>query len=330
MNLGQGVVARRVAVISTSYPSVTDDAAGHFVQSEVRRRVSEGCEVTVFAPQSRRNRAQDGARIVEIPHWGAFGSPGALARLRWRPDRWLGVILFVLLARRALRRYGPFDYGIAHFLVPSLWPIGSSFSPLLETVVHGSDLRLVERMPRFLRTLVLRGFDADNRTVRCVSQDLANRLSRLVHSRLARRIRVEISPIDVRVDLTRSELREMLGIGPERLVIIAARLVPSKRVDVALQAALSLSDSRVVVCGDGPEYRRLKKRFSAATFLGRLPRHQLLEWIAAADLLLCASRDEGAPTVIREARALGVPVVATAAGDLEKWAETDAGLCVVP
>jgi glycosyltransferase involved in cell wall biosynthesis len=185
-------------------------------------------------------------------------------------------------------------------------------------------------MPYFLRKIVLRRLEDAKTTVRCVSSELADRLSRLVHSRLTPRIRVEISPIDVHVDLTRSELRKMLGIGPEPLVIIAARLVPSKRVDVALQAATLLPGARVVVCGNGPEFRRLKKRFSAATFLGRLPRQQLLEWIAAADLLLCASRDEGAPSVVREARALGVPVVATTAGDLKKWAETDVGLSVVP
>ncbi len=324
------VIARRVAVISTSYPSATDDAAGHFVQTEVRRIVSEGCEVTVIAPQSRRSRDQDVARIVEIPHWGAFGPPGALSRLRWRPDRWLGVILFVFLARRALRKFGPFDAGIAHFIVPSFWPICSAFSAPLEIVIHGSDLRLVESLPHFLRSLVLGGLQDAKTTVRCVSRELADRLSRLFHGRLAPRIRVEISPIDVHVELTRSELRKMHGIGPERLVIIAARLVPSKRVDVALQAAALLPGARVVVCGDGPESRRLKKRFPTATFLGKLPRHQMLEWIAAADLLLCASRDEGAPSVVREARTLGIPVVATAAGDLEKWAETDAGLRVVP
>ena len=46
-------------------------------------------------------------------------------------------------------------------------------------------------------------------------------------------------------------------------------------------------------------------------------------WIRASDLVVSASREEGAPTVVREARALGTPVVTTAAGDLVKWAELD-------
>ena len=46
--------------------------------------------------------------------------------------------------------------------------------------------------------------------------------------------------------------------------------------------------------------------------------------------LLHTSSAEGAPTVIREARALGVPVVACAAGDVASWAESDDGIFVSP
>jgi glycosyltransferase involved in cell wall biosynthesis len=51
-----------------------------------------------------------------------------------------------------------------------------------------------------------------------------------------------------------------------------------------------------------------------------------LAWISCADYLVSASRLEGAPTAVREARALGVPVVAAPSGDLMEWARTDAGI----
>jgi glycosyltransferase involved in cell wall biosynthesis len=47
-------------------------------------------------------------------------------------------------------------------------------------------------------------------------------------------------------------------------------------------------------------------------------------------VLLSASRHEGAPTVVREARALGTPVVACAAGSLAALAESDDGIWIVP
>ena len=63
---------------------------------------------------------------------------------------------------------------------------------------------------------------------------------------------------------------------------------------------------------------------------GRVPRDVALAWIAAADVLLSASRDEGAPSVVREARTLGTRVVAVAAGDLREWSRFDPGLTVIP
>jgi glycosyltransferase involved in cell wall biosynthesis len=326
----QKSLIRRIAVISTSYPSDIDDSAGHFVKAEVDHYLSEGHHVTLFVPRAYRHNRVPGLRIVELCHLGAFGAPGAIARLRWRPDRWLGVLLFVILARRALRHYGSFDFGVAHFLVPSFWPICSNFSASLEAVVHGSDLHLLEKLPRVKRQLILRGFNSEARTVRCVSTNLAQRLVRLIGEQFPISIRVAPSPIAVPTHRGKQAQREALGIGPESLVVIVARLIRSKRVDVALQAATLLPTAKVVVCGDGPERRRLKQRFPDVTFCGHLPRAKVLEWIAASDLVLCASRAEGAPTVVREARALGVPVVATAAGDLESWAQTDAGLWIVP
>ena len=56
---------------------------------------------------------------------------------------------------------------------------------------------------------------------------------------------------------------------------------------------------------------------------------EALTWIAAADVLLSASRSEGAPSVVREARALGVPVAAARVGDLPAWAQADAGLFLI-
>jgi teichuronic acid biosynthesis glycosyltransferase TuaC len=54
-----------------------------------------------------------------------------------------------------------------------------------------------------------------------------------------------------------------------------------------------------------------------------------LTWIAAADLVLSASNREGAPTVIREARALGATAVSVSAGDLSTQAEDDPALYVL-
>jgi teichuronic acid biosynthesis glycosyltransferase TuaC len=319
---------QRVAFISTSYPSDDDDCAGHFVRAEVRRALDEGHDVTVIAPKARRAYHDDAARIIALPHLGAFGTPGALARLRWRPDRWIGAFLWVMTARWTLRRLGPFDRCVAHFLVPGCWPIGSSAPARLEGVVHGSDLRLLEALPGWPRRCVVNRLRLLRPSVRCVSEDLARRLTKLLGADHDVPITVSPSPIDVPQLPDRAQLRSQLGVGSERLVVIASRLIQSKRVDIALRAALRQPQAKVVVCGGGPELARLRRRFPNAQFFGQLPRRRVLEWIAASDLVVSASRDEGAPTVVREARALGVPVLAAPAGDIAKWAEADPGISV--
>ncbi len=321
---------RHIAFITTSYPSDDDDVAGHFVRAEVRRYTFEGHRVTVFAPAAQRHPKGYAERVIGIAHWGAFGSPGASARLRLRPDRWLGAVLFVLQARRALYEQGPFDEVVAHFLLPSYWPICKEHMALSRVVVHGSDLRLLERLPGVVRAHVLARLESDSPTIQCVSHALQDRLNRLSRGRLHSRICVATSPIDVPELPAKAQLRDSLGLGEEPLILVVARLIRSKRVEVALRAALRVPGARIVVCGDGPEYWHLSRDFPTVTFLGQTARSQTLMWIGAADVLLSASRDEGAPTVVREARALGVPVVTTAAGDLLRWAEIDPGLHVVP
>jgi glycosyltransferase involved in cell wall biosynthesis len=93
-----------------------------------------------------------------------------------------------------------------------------------------------------------------------------------------------------------------------------------------VRLALSRAPSRIVVLGDGPLAPALARLDPSVTALGQRLRPEALAWIAAADLVVSASRNEGAPTVIREARALGVPVLAVPAGDLRAWAATDPGI----
>lgn len=323
-------MSERIAVISTSYPSQRGDAAGHFVHSEVKRLLAAGHEVHVFAPGSA-GPASDGATLHWLADRGAFGWPGALTRLKERPARWLGVGEFCLRARAALRRHAPFTRLQAHFLAPCAWPLALCAEPSteLELIGHGSDVRLFCRLPSPLRTRIARAWLARGARLRVTSAELAGAL-RLANPELSGALRVEASPIDVEGVPTREGARHALGIPEAKpLALIASRLVPEKRVGVALQALALLDELSVVVVGDGPELASLQARFPSVHFTGYLPRAQALCWIAAADVLVSASAHEGAPSVVREARALAVPVVAVTAGDLAEWAKTDRGLLLL-
>lgn len=318
----------RIAVITTSYPLHEAQAAGHFVAAEAQDLCAAGHDVVVIAPGSATAAGGLSPRVLRVSGGGLFGPPGVLARVRANPLRARGALAFTLQARRLLTSRGPFDRVIAHWLIPCAWPIALEVAPRLEAVAHGSDVRLLCALPAPLRrhiggTLVRAGV-----TVRCVSESLREVLVAATTPSLHAFTRVEPSPIRVPSPADdRDTLRARLGVSTgARLALVVARLVPGKRVSTALDAVAHLPGVEVVVIGDGPLLPELRARFPQVRFTGELSRSQTLEWIATANVLVSASLLEGAPTVVREARALGVPVVACPAGDLTLWAEGDSGL----
>jgi teichuronic acid biosynthesis glycosyltransferase TuaC len=327
-------LSERVAVISTSYPREPGDASGHFVAAEVKRLVRAGHEVSVFVPGTGPSESH-GAHLHWIADGGAFGWPGALTRLSEDPRRALGASAFAARAVTALRAAGSFGRVQAHFLLPCAWPIATlAFSKAsatqLELVGHGSDVRLFCRLPARLRRHIARAWLTRSARLRVTSSELAE-LLRTASPELSASVHVEPSPIDVEGVPDRETARRTLGLRESTpLALIVARLIPSKRVALALRALALLDEISVVVVGDGPELESLRRAFPSVHFTGRLARPQTLSYIAAADVLVSASAEEGAPSVVREARALGVKVVSVAAGDLAEWAKSDPGLLLVP
>jgi glycosyltransferase involved in cell wall biosynthesis len=338
-------VTERVVVVTSSYPADRDDPSGHFVASDVQRLRGAGHEVLVLAPRIANERSggfsrtspddaaigPSGERIEWLPGGDAFGWPGVMARLAERPMRAAGVLSFVARARSVLRRSGPWDRLVAHFVVPSVWPIADGLAPAchLEAVLHGSDVRLAARLPGVIRRRIARTLARFE--VRCTSEDLRRELETAFGRELARNARVEPPPLDLPSSLGRGCARRELCVKEDaRLLVVAGRLVPGKRARVALRAARLVPGASVVVVGDGPERAVLERDFPDVHFVGKVGRTRALVWLAAADALVVASREEGAPSVVREARALGTPVVALPSGDLDVWQRNDPGLLVVP
>lgn len=324
-----------IVVVTTSYPEHPGDAQGHFVAAEVRR-LAEAASVTVLAPgQSRPALGRE--RVVSLGGSSAFGFPGALQRLRQAPWRAFSAGSFVARADAWLRRAEPPSLLVAHFLLPCGVPLGTRRAggvTSLEVVVHGSDARLFAALPAIGRAWIARELTRGRPRLRFVSTELQS----LVLGRMPaeqRRVleplsRVEPCAIDVPRGLSRAAARQQLGVSHDaRLAVVVARLVAGKRVDVAVEACRRLPGLRVVVVGDGPLRGELERRFPGAKFVGQLARPGALAWLAAADVLVSASLWEGAPTVVREARALGTEVVCLEAGDVRRWAETDPGIHVV-
>jgi glycosyltransferase involved in cell wall biosynthesis len=233
---------------------------------------------------------------------------------------------FAPRVRRLLRALGPADRTIAHFLVPSAYPLALDAPGALEVVLHGSDVRAVLGLGRFVARHVVRRLLGRGASFRFVSHELRSRLAGALgaadRERLLSASRVEMPKIDV---LLHGPLRP----SAHPHWVVCGRLVASKRVDRAIREAAKRNVDLTVI-GDGPMRGELEilaaRVHPRARFVGHLPREEALAVIAAAHKLLHLSEAEGAPTVIREARALGVPVLATPVGDVPLWAMEDSGI----
>lgn len=307
--------------------------------------VDAACSV-LRADRTRETAAGGGpaelvAPLVIHPAGGGalFTSPGALARAKERPSRLASAAVFAAGVRVRLRELAPFERLVAHWIFPCAWPLCAGTSAPLDVVSHGADVRALVAMPAPVRARIVASLIARGARFQFVASHLLDALAGSLAPELAARLRaaarVEPAPIevpDVRADGERR--RASLGLAEgERLVVCAGRLVRAKRVDLAIEAA-AIAGARIVIVGDGPERGPLeavaRDREARAVFAGEIRRDEALGWIAAADVLVHASEHEGAPTVVREARALGTRVVACEAGDLARWAERDAAITIAP
>ncbi len=102
--------------------------------------------------------------------------------------------------------------------------------------------------------------------------------------------------------------------------ITVGRLVPWKRVDALIEGIAHLDFMGLVVVGEGPERARceaLTRRLGLEErtyFAGARSRDEVLALLSACDIFVLGSAYEGLPHVILEAMALGLPVIAVAAG----------------
>lgn len=104
------------------------------------------------------------------------------------------------------------------------------------------------------------------------------------------------------------------------LIVTVGRLVPWKHIDQIILTLKSLPEVSLVVVDDGPLRTELEALVVSenlserVSFVGRLPREEVMGWVAASDLFVLNSSYEGLSYLLVEAMALGTPVIATNVG----------------
>lgn len=308
----------KLGVITTSYPRFPGDAAGSFVAGHVAALRARGHTVDVIAAGAPSDAAPEVHRVGGGLFY-AGGAPDALERAPIRAGA-AALAFTARLVAAVARRAQRWDAILAHWLVPSALAALPSRAPLL-AIAHGGDIYTLRRLHLLAPTLHL----LHRRGARLVFVSGQLRvIARAAAPALGAWLdRAAIQPMGI--DVARFAALERAPRDPP-IVLVAARLVPIKGVDVAIAALAHLAQpARLVIAGDGPERARLAA-------LGALdPRIELLGQVSTEHrdrLLRTASvvvipsrtlpsgRTEGTPTIALEALAAGVPVIASAVGGL--------------
>jgi glycosyltransferase involved in cell wall biosynthesis len=144
----------------------------------------------------------------------------------------------------------------------------------------------------------------DIRTANGVDQFVAN--SHFIARRIRKVYRREAAVVYPPVNIDAFTLHEQ----KEDFYLAASRMVPYKRLDLIVEAFAAMPDKRLVVIGDGPDFRKVKSRAGRnIELLGYQPFEVLRSYMQRARAFVFAAvEDFGIMPV--EAQACGTPVIA--------------------
>jgi teichuronic acid biosynthesis glycosyltransferase TuaC len=328
-----------VLCVTNFYPVPAAPARGVFIRRRVRAITRQGVSVTVVHPVPHvlpgaamlvgraaqfaglpahydddgvdvyqpRYLTWPGHLVAGIPHWFQHGPVKRLGLPR--PD--LIHAHFAapsgLLARRLAR-----DWGVPYVLT-----------------LHGYDTNFWPHHHAFNRRR-FRSVCNDAARVFAVSGDLAGKAAAISGIRPeVLTAGVERSP-DGLVP-ARAETRRRFGVADDAFVVLfVGNHIPTKGMVELHDAAASRPDIRFITAGIGPWRDRLDGLDNVTT-LGQVQNEEVFALMHASDLMCLPSYTEGMPTVVLEAGAAGLPVVATRVGGIpELIGDDERGLLIPP
>jgi teichuronic acid biosynthesis glycosyltransferase TuaC len=340
-------------MMSHMYPSPVNPTGGIFVHEQVKALRDRGHDVRVVSPKGwappglrrwssyRDVVAKDTVDGVVVHYPRKLTLPGG--RLGHRNAE--AFLLGIRRTMRTIHREWPIDVIHAHMMVPDGWAaarIGPELGVPTVGTAHRADVLDIPAQgakARMKVTEAIQGLDA----VVTVSRAIGDAADAIARPR--RPITVVPNGADARVFMPRDarEARERIGIpGDGPVVSYVGKLVPRKGVDTLIEAMGLLATEgadapRLVMAGIGGLREPLEARAGElgigdrVTWLGKVP-HDDVGWVmATGDVFVLPSLSEGLPTVVCEAMACGLPVVATAVDGTPEIVDDPAtGLLVEP
>lgn len=148
----------------------------------------------------------------------------------------------------------------------------------------------------------------DQRTANGVDHFLAisNYIARRIWKTYRREADVIYPPVDTTSFIPASHR--------EDYYLTASRFVPYKKIDLIVEAFAEMPDKKLIVIGDGPDFKKIKSKASKnIELLGYQPTKTLIQYMQGAKAFLFAA-EEDFGIIPLEAQACGTPVIAYGKG----------------
>jgi colanic acid/amylovoran biosynthesis glycosyltransferase len=343
----------RIAFIVGGFPLISET----FILNQITGLMDLGHEVDIYARRSSPDRAVHPevekygllgrTRWFNLPltRWGRVKRAGATF-LRTFPRHPLAMLLclnapvreFLAVLNNIMHAppflEGKYDMVMCHFGGNGIdFIFLKDLLPRLKfvTMFHKGDILLGdERTAAVYRHLPEQG------DVFLAISESWNRRKLIEFGFDARRIRLH--PIGVDTRRIPFQVREPCGNRFEILTV--ARLHPEKGIEHGLRAVAApmasrpSAEVRYRIIGDGEDRDRLAALVetlglsAVAEFLGPLPTPDVIVWMDASHVFLLPSLAEATPTVLLEAQAAGLPILATDVGGVRDIVAHRAGFLV--
>jgi len=317
-----------VAFLVTGYPTPSGSTEGVFHRTLAEALTRAGAQVDVVAPLPRvpwplPRVAAKWRDYESVPYAYRLGEVSVRRPRYWQlPKRnYLGIghRSFARCLRESLTRRP--DLVHAHFAYPcglGALEAAAEWSVPVVLTLHGSDVNLLAERSRRSRRQFEKAVQGAT-LVTAVSEALVDRTERLTGRRPV--VMPIGTPLARYTDLPSREIaRERLGLPRDRrIALFVGSLLPLKGVSLLLEALASLPRQDVVgvFVGDGPLRPEVEKA-PRVIATGPVPNERIPTYLRAADILVLPSFSEGMPTVLVEAGAAGLPVVASDVGGIRE------------
>lgn len=318
---------KKLLVTASTFPRWEGDTEPRFVL-DLCKAMNEFFDVTVLAPacpNAKEQEVLEGVNVIRyhyfpIHRWETLCYPGAIIpRIKEKKIRGILVpFLFIGLWKKLLFELPKYDFVHANWIIPQ-GIIQSMFSKPYIVTGHGGDV--MELNVGIFKALKRRCLNKAKYVT--VVSEKAKKTLNLIYG--TEHVKVQSMGCDIDKFNPQKRIENYFNQKDKKVILFVGRFVEIKGITYLIDAMKKI-DALLVIVGKGPDEEKIKKQAEECKekvlFMGPQDHSVLPIIYASSDIFIIPSITlsggvtEGAPTVITEAMASGLPVIGTNTGGI--------------